>query len=125
MKECSWSKTSKIMEDYHNFEWCIPSYEDRYIFEMLTLEGAQAGLSWNIVLSKRDEYKKAFNNFDIKYCSSLNDKDLEEIKDKYNVIKNILKIKSVKTNALAVIKIQNDRRKRFSQTFCKQFQEKA
>jgi DNA-3-methyladenine glycosylase I len=108
MKECSWSKTSKIMEKYHNFEWCIPSYDDRYIFEMLTLEGAQAGLSWSIVLSKRDEYKKAFNNFDIKYCSLLNDTDLEEIKNKYNIVKNKLKINSVRNNALKVLKIQKE-----------------
>ena len=59
MDACLWPGKSLIMQQYHDNEWCVPSHDDSYIFEMLTLEGAQAGLSWNIVLSKREEYKKA------------------------------------------------------------------
>ncbi|MDD7795512.1 DNA-3-methyladenine glycosylase I [Clostridium sp. 'White wine YQ'] len=108
MGECSWPGNSEMMRRYHDNEWCIPSHDDSYIFEMLTLEGAQSGLSWNIVLSKREEYRKAFKNFDIEYCSRLSDDDLEKIREEYNVVKNLLKLKSVRNNALEIIKIQSE-----------------
>lgn len=96
------------MQRYHDKEWCLPSYDDAYIFEMLTLEGAQAGLSWSIVLSKREAYRQAFRNFDIAYCSKLRDEELERIKEDYNVVKNLLKLKSVRSNALAVLDLQSE-----------------
>lgn len=108
MDNCAWPGKNEIMQEYHDKEWCVPSYDDTYIFEMLSLEGAQAGLSWNTVLSKREEYKKAFHNFDIMYCSKLSDEELEEIRQKYAVIKNILKLKSVRSNALEILKIQDE-----------------
>lgn len=106
MDACLWPGKSLIMQQYHDNEWCVPSHDDSYIFEMLTLEGAQAGLSWNIVLSKREEYKKAFHNFDITYCSKLSDGEIENIREEFNVIKNLLKLKSVRNNAMEIIKIQ-------------------
>lgn len=108
MDNCTWPGKNEVMQEYHDKEWCVPSYDDTYIFEMLSLEGAQAGLSWNTVLSKREEYKKAFHNFDIVYCSKLSDEELEEIRQKYAVIKNRLKIKSVRSNALEILKIQDE-----------------
>lgn len=108
MDNCAWPGNNEVMQEYHDKEWCVPSYDDTYIFEMLSLEGAQAGLSWHTVLSKREEYKKAFNNFDIVYCSKLSDEELEEIRQKYAVIKNKLKIKSVRSNALEILKIQDE-----------------
>jgi len=108
MDNCKWPGKNEIMQKYHDEEWCVPSYDDTYIFEMLSLEGAQAGLSWNTVLSKREEYKRAFNNFDILYCSKLSDEELEEIRQKYAVIKNKLKLKSVRNNALEILKIQDE-----------------
>ena len=108
MSACSWSLHNQTMQKYHDNEWCVPSHDDCYIFEMLTLEGAQAGLSWNTVLLKREDYKKAFNNFDISICSKLNDEELDSIKEQYNVIKNTAKINSVRSNALAVLKIQEE-----------------
>ncbi|KOF56277.1 MULTISPECIES: DNA-3-methyladenine glycosylase I [Clostridium] len=108
MDNCAWPGKNQTMQEYHDKEWCVSSYDDRYIFEMLSLEGAQAGLSWNTVLSKREEYKKAFNNFDIVYCSKLSDEELEEIRQKYAVIKNKLKLKSVRNNALEILKIQDE-----------------
>lgn len=108
MDNCTWPGENKVMQEYHDKEWCVPSYDDTYIFEMLSLEGAQAGLSWHTVLSKREEYKKAFNNFDIVYCSKLSDEELEEIRQKYAVIKNKLKLKSVRSNALEILKIQDE-----------------
>lgn len=106
MSACLWPGENQMMKEYHDNEWCVASLDDSYIFEMLTLEGAQAGLSWNIVLSKREEYKRAFHNFDIVYCSKLSDEDLENIREQYNVIKHLSKLKSIRSNALAVIKIQ-------------------
>ncbi|AFQ44213.1 DNA-3-methyladenine glycosylase I [Desulfosporosinus meridiei] len=106
MSACLWPGNNPMMQLYHDQEWCRPSHDDSYLFEMLTLEGAQSGLSWNIVLSKREEYKRAFRNFDIVYCSKLSDEELEGIRTQYNVIKHQLKLKSVRSNALAVLKIQ-------------------
>ncbi|MFC3417914.1 DNA-3-methyladenine glycosylase I [Salinicoccus hispanicus] len=108
MTQCLWPQSSPLMQTYHDEEWCRPSYDDRYIFEMLTLEGAQAGLSWNIVLAKREAYQAAFNNFDIEYCAGLSDEDLEAIKENYTVIKHLSKLQSVRTNAQAVLKIQKE-----------------
>ncbi|WP_202594346.1 DNA-3-methyladenine glycosylase I [Oceanobacillus massiliensis] len=106
--ECSWPGNNHMMKLYHDKEWCVPATDDQYIFEMLTLEGAQAGLSWSIVLSKREAYQKAFHNFDISYCSTLSDKDLMNLKEQYNVIKHFAKLQSVRNNAQAVIKIQKE-----------------
>ncbi|MGE4588435.1 MAG: DNA-3-methyladenine glycosylase I [Acidaminococcaceae bacterium] len=108
MGECSWPGENKLMRLYHDNEWCVPSFDDVYLFEMLTLEGAQAGLSWSIVLAKREEYKKAFRCFDIEYCAGLSDTDLEEIRIKYNVIKNMAKLKAVRSNAMSVIEIKKE-----------------
>ena len=108
MEQCSWPNSSEMMQAYHDKEWCRPTRDDRYIFEMLNLEGAQAGLSWSIVLAKRDAYQAAFKNFDIEYCAGLSDADLETIKEEYNVIKHFAKLKSVRSNAEAVLEVQNE-----------------
>ncbi|MDF2541568.1 MAG: methyladenine glycosylase [Herbinix sp.] len=108
MSACEWPGNNPIMQEYHDKEWCVPSHDDTYMFEMLILEGAQAGLSWSIVLAKRDEYRKAFHNFDIDYCASLSDEELEIIRGQFNVIKNMAKLRAVRSNAIAVLKIQSE-----------------
>lgn len=108
MDQCLWPQSSELMQAYHDEEWCRPNRDDRYIFEMLILEGAQAGLSWSIVLAKRDAYQAAFKNFDIEYCAGLSDADLEAIKENFNVIKHFSKLQSVRTNAEAVLRIQKE-----------------
>ncbi|HWQ78568.1 MAG TPA: DNA-3-methyladenine glycosylase I [Anaerovoracaceae bacterium] len=108
MRACSWPGKNQIMQAYHDDEWCVPSYDDQYLFEMLALEGAQSGLSWSIVLSKREGYKKAFHDFDVSYCSELSDEGLEHIRTEYNVIRNISKLKSVRANARSILKIQEE-----------------
>lgn len=108
MEQCLWPQGSELLQAYHDEEWCRPTRDDRYIFEMLTLEGAQAGLSWNIVLAKRQAYQSAFNSFDIEYCAGLTDADLEAIKENYQVIKHFSKLQSVRSNAEAVLKIQRE-----------------
>ena len=108
MTQCTWPGQNELMRAYHDNEWCVPNFDDTYIFEMLILEGAQAGLSWSIVLSKREEYKKAFRDFDIEYCSQLSEEDLETVRQKYNVIKNSAKLKAVRNNAVAVLDIKQE-----------------
>src|SRR5690625_6821024 len=68
-ERCQWVTDDLIYQKYHDEEWGIPSFDDRYLFEMLTLEGAQAGLSWLTILKRRDNYRKAFANFDIQTVS--------------------------------------------------------
>ncbi|MEW8987680.1 MAG: DNA-3-methyladenine glycosylase I, partial [Bacillus sp. (in: firmicutes)] len=60
-KVCSWAQSNSLMREYHDLEWGVPSYDETYLFEMLNLEGAQAGLSWQIILNKREGYRKAFH----------------------------------------------------------------
>lgn len=105
---CLWAQSNALMQAYHDEEWCRPSFDDRYIFEMLTLEGAQAGLSWNIVLKKRSAYQEAFHHFDLSYCAGLSDEDLVSIKENYAIVKHIAKIQSVRSNARAVLDLQKE-----------------
>lgn len=107
MTACTWPK-SDLMKKYHDNEWCRIHKDDQYIFEMLSLEGAQAGLSWETVIQKREAYQEAFCNFDIEQCANLTDEKLEKIKEQYHVIKHIGKIKSVRNNALLVQKLQQE-----------------
>ncbi|PKR77571.1 DNA-3-methyladenine glycosylase I [Halalkalibacillus sediminis] len=106
--KCAWPGNNHLMEMYHDNEWCVPSTDDNYIFEMLTLEGAQAGLSWSIVLSKREAYQTAFRNFNISYCKKLTDEDLQNVKEQHNVIKHFAKLQSVRSNAQAVTEVQKE-----------------
>ena len=107
-KQCKWPQGSEMMQAYHDKEWCRPSRDNRYIFEMLSLEGAQAGLSWSIVLAKREGYKQAFHDFDIEYCAKLTDEKLIHFKDNYDVIKHLAKLQSVRSNAQAILEIQQE-----------------
>ncbi|HIU64374.1 MAG TPA: DNA-3-methyladenine glycosylase I [Candidatus Avacidaminococcus intestinavium] len=106
VQRCSWAQSNTLMQAYHDDEWCKPSYDERYIFEMLSLEGAQAGLSWQLILNKRSAYQTAFQNFDIEYCANLTPAELEHICISFPIVKNRNKIRSVQTNALAVQLLQ-------------------
>ena len=105
---CSWALAHPLLREYHDREWGIPSYEDRYLFELLCLEGAQAGLSWLTILKKRAAYKKAFLNFDICRCGELTDAELEEILLNPGIVRNRLKVYAVRKNARVVLKIQQE-----------------
>lgn len=105
---CSWANISEEMRSYHDNEWCIPSNDDQYLFEMLVLEGAQAGLSWSTVLKKRNEYRRVFDNFNISYCANLTDSDIDYNLNNSEIIRHPLKIKSVRSNALSVLAIQKE-----------------
>tara|TARA_R110000751_G_scaffold73748_6_gene149168 strand:+ start:150 stop:725 length:576 start_codon:yes stop_codon:yes gene_type:complete len=94
--------------DYHDQEWGVPVHDDRLLFENLILEGAQAGLSWETVLRKRDGYRRAFYDFDIARCSIMNDDELEALREDESIIRNRLKIYSVRKNARAFLEIQRE-----------------
>jgi DNA-3-methyladenine glycosylase I len=111
MKEkirCSWCHGVDIYIDYHDNEWGVPVHDDRELFEMLMLEGAQAGLSWITVLKKRDGYRKAFDNFDAKKVAKYTDKKLEKLRENPNIIRNKLKIASARTNAKLFLELQKE-----------------
>jgi DNA-3-methyladenine glycosylase I len=97
-----------LYANYHDNEWGQPNYDDQHLFEMLILEGALAGLSWETVLKKREGYRKAFYNFDVKKCANLTDAKLEAQRENPEIIRNRLKIYSVRDNAITFIQIQKE-----------------
>jgi len=105
---CSWAENADAtMQAYHDTEWGVPHHDDRALFELLTLEGAQAGLSWRTVLARREAYRKAFWEFDIARVAAMTDAELTSVLTGSNVIRHRQKIWSVRDNAnaaLAVIK---------------------
>lgn len=93
---------------YHDEEWGVPSHRDVHLFEMLTLEGAQAGLNWETILMKREGYKKSFHNFDIQKIAIMSDESLDALKENPEIIRNKRKIHSVRKNAQVAIEIQEE-----------------
>jgi DNA-3-methyladenine glycosylase I len=104
-KRCPWCGTHPTYVDYHDHEWGKPVWDDRLLFEMLNLEGAQAGLSWFTVLQKRDNYKALFSNFDAQQLAGYPDARLEEILLNPGIIRNRLKVYGVRANAQACLKV--------------------
>ena len=106
---CSWVdlKDSEYIH-YHDFVWGVPVHNDRLLFEMLILEGFQAGLSWQCVLHKRKNFKKAFDDFDVQKVALYNEKKVDELTQNMGLIRNRLKIKSAIQNAQIFIKIQKE-----------------
>ncbi len=106
-KRCEWVSDDVLYQKYHDEEWGVPSYDDQHLFEMLMLEGAQAGLNWITVLKKREGYRKAFDQFNAKKMARYSDKKIEKLLLNPDIIRNRLKVNSAKINAqcyLAVIK---------------------
>ena len=96
------------MRTYHDQEWGVPSHDDRHLFEMLTLEGAQAGLSWATILNRRDGYRRAFAGFDPVKVARFTDRRLEQLLQDTGIIRNRLKVFGARTNAQAVVRIQKE-----------------
>ena len=94
--------------DYHDHEWGVPSHDDQHLFEMLILEGAQAGLSWETILKKREGYRKAFHNFDPAKVARMRDDKLESLCQNPEIIRNRLKIYAARQNAQAYLQIQKE-----------------
>lgn len=98
----------EIYAEYHDHEWGIPSHDDNHLFEMLILEGAQAGLSWETILKRRKGYKEAFHNFNPKKVAAMTDKELNALLKNEKIIRNRLKIYSARQNALSFLQIQKE-----------------
>lgn len=97
-----------LYAEYHDHEWGVPVHEDQHLLEMLTLEGAQAGLSWETVLKKREAYRKAFHHFDPRKVAVMSDEQLEKLCVNPSIIRNRLKIFSARQNALVFLAIQKE-----------------
>lgn len=98
----------EFYKKYHDEEWGVPIYNDQTLFEMLILEGAQAGLSWETILKKRQGYREAFYNFDVIKVANMSDAELEALRSNPNIIRNKLKINSTRINARIFIEIQKE-----------------
>jgi DNA-3-methyladenine glycosylase I len=97
---CTWAESGDAaMLAYHDREWGVPHHDDRALFELLTLEGAQAGLSWRTILARRDEYRRAYHDFDIERVAKMRDAQLEKLLLTSGIIRNRLKVFSVRDNA--------------------------
>jgi DNA-3-methyladenine glycosylase I len=107
MKRCSWAKNDLAIA-YHDAEWGVPLHDERGLFEFLILEGAQAGLSWDTILRKRENYRAAFDNFDAEKVARYNDKKIAELLQNEGIIRNRLKIASAIGNAQAFLRVQDE-----------------
>jgi DNA-3-methyladenine glycosylase I len=105
---CEWCTQDDIYKQYHDLEWGMPLHDDQKLFELLSLEGAQAGLSWLTVLKKRTGYRKAFNNFKINQVSKFSESKINELINNPKIIRNKLKVNSVVKNARSVLQIQKE-----------------
>ncbi len=103
---CEWARHHELERDYHDTEWGIPNYDDQKLFETLCLETAQAGLSWLTVLQKRENYKKAFQNFNIEKVAQFTETKTEDLLQNKGIIRNRLKIKAFINNANCVLDLQ-------------------
>ena len=104
---CAWSGSDPLYLEYHDKEWGVPLYDDRALFELLNLEGAQAGLSWITVLRKRENYRRLFDNFDPHKIAEYDDAKINSLLQDAGVIRNRLKIHAVITNAQAFLQLQH------------------
>ncbi len=106
VKRCGWATFSELEIDYHDKEWGLPVHNDRIHFEFLILEGAQAGLSWHTILQKRDNYRKAFRNFDPVKVSKFKEKQIEILLNNPGIVRNRLKVNAAVTNAKCFLETQ-------------------
>ena len=107
MDRCKWP-TNELAIKYHDEEWGVPLHDDRKLFEFLILEGAQAGLSWDTILRKRENYRAAFDNFDVEKVAKYSEQKVAELLADEGIIRNRLKIASAVANARAFLKVQKE-----------------
>ena len=108
MKRCEWAGNDPLMQRYHDEEWGVPVHEDRRLFEFLTLEGAQAGLSWSTILKKREAYRLAFSSFDPKKVARFDARRRAALLKNPGIVRNRLKVNSTVTNAKAFLAVQKE-----------------
>lgn len=107
-KRCAWCLGSEKYIDYHDNEWGIPVHDDRLLFEMLILEGAQAGLSWSTILNKREHYQKVYHNFDAKKIAKYTDKKKAALLQDAGIVRNKLKVNASVVNAQLFLDVQKE-----------------
>src|SRR6476469_4206021 len=107
LQRCAWAKTEPSVS-YHDKEWGVPQHDDRRLFEFLILEGAQAGLSWETILRKRDAYRAAFAGFDPAAVAGFNARDVAKLMRNEGIVRNRLKIASAVQNAKAFLAVQKE-----------------
>jgi len=105
---CQWPGNNELMTEYHDKEWGVSVHDDRKLFELLILEGAQAGLSWQTVLNKRENYRKAFDNFDYEKISHYTQNKIKELLNNAGIIRNKLKINATIINAHKFMEVQKE-----------------
>ena len=107
MTRCAWAPESDpLYIEYHDEEWGVPSHDDRHLYEMLVLEGAQAGLSWSTILHKREGYRRAFAGFEPEAVARFKPRDVERLLQDSGIVRNRLKVESAISNARCVLEVQ-------------------
>jgi len=107
-KSCSWPTNDPLMIKYHDKEWGVPVHNDKKLFEFLLLEGFQAGLSWRTILYKRENFRKAFDNFDFNKVAKYNKRKINTLLKDEGIIRNKLKVESAVTNAKAFLEVRKE-----------------
>jgi DNA-3-methyladenine glycosylase I len=105
---CDWCESSDLMRKYHDEEWGVPLHDDKKLFEFLVLDAFQAGLSWSTILNKRENFRIAFHNYDIKKISRYGEKDINRLINDAGIIRNKLKINSAVINAQKFLEVQKE-----------------
>ncbi len=105
---CRWAGDLQIYQDYHDLEWGLPEHRDQKLFEMINLEGAQAGLSWITILKKRENYRRAFDQFDAQRISRYSERKIASLLQDPGIVRNRLKVNAVVSNARAYLAIQEE-----------------
>jgi len=109
MKErCGWASQSENYIAYHDTEWGVPLHDDRALFELLILEGAQAGLSWSTILNRRDAYRKAFSNFEPRKVARFDEAKVAKLLEDAGIVRNRMKIESAVSNARSFLAVQKE-----------------
>jgi DNA-3-methyladenine glycosylase I len=107
-RRCAWCGDDPLYQQYHDREWGVPCRDDQTLFEFVVLEGAQAGLSWITILRKRESYRQAFANFDVRKVAAFDDTDVERLLKNPGIVRNRLKVASTISNARHFIDLQNE-----------------
>jgi len=108
LKRCDWAFASQLYIDYHDKEWGVPVHDERKLFEMLTLEGVQAGLSWSLILKKRAGYLQALDGFDANKIARYDERKVQELLANPEIVRNRLKVQAAIRNAQAFLQVQSD-----------------
>ena len=107
LTRCAWCLQDRLYRDYHDHEWGIPTHDDRELFEMLILEGAQAGLSWYTILKKREDYRQAFDQFDAEKIAHYDEAKVANLLQNPGIVRNRLKVNATIQNAQAYLEVQS------------------